>query len=282
LNVHLGPFDLKRLESYANNLVDYHVIMDLLPIVSSLYFEKRLGEGVRLGAVQSSILLALGLQRKTIEAIEVSGRRHSRTCMRLTSPQEELNLPVSQALALFVKSIRKICKRLMDIQKSVFEAELPPPTTANVTGDQRTIKAAEALGKMKPVEITITDELREAGNEVTRELREKQREMINSLDLSKYVPSLKREGFPQLSNTQADDLILPPILPSTVGMRSIQILRIGRLPRARFPRLVVGFRRWLASRLRPPRNGSAMRLQMKLLVMRRVQSSKETRKPEEV
>lgn len=54
-------------------MVDYHVIMDLLPIVSSLYFEKRLGEEVKLGAVQSSILLALGLQRKTIEQVEVSG-----------------------------------------------------------------------------------------------------------------------------------------------------------------------------------------------------------------
>lgn len=73
MNIHLGPFDLKRLESYANNMVDYHVIMDLLPIVSSLYFEKRLGGEVKLGAVQSSILLALGLQRKTIEQVEVSG-----------------------------------------------------------------------------------------------------------------------------------------------------------------------------------------------------------------
>ena len=53
-------------------MVDYHVIMDLLPIVSSLYFEKRFGKEVKLGAVQSSILLALGLQRKTIEQVEVS------------------------------------------------------------------------------------------------------------------------------------------------------------------------------------------------------------------
>lgn len=103
----------------------------------------------------------------------------------LTSPQEELNLPVSQALALFVKSIRKISKRLMDIKKSALEAELPPPPNVNGTGDQRSIKAAETLEKMKPVEVTINDELREAGDEVTRELREKQREMINSLDLSK-------------------------------------------------------------------------------------------------
>jgi len=80
----------------------------------------------------------------------------------------------------------------MDIQKSALEAELPPPPTSNGTEDQRSIKAAEALEKMKPVEITIDDELREAGNEVTRELREKQREMINSLDLSKCVSSLGR------------------------------------------------------------------------------------------
>lgn len=68
----LSPFDLKRLDSYANNQLDYHVIMDLLPAVGQLFFEKRLGPEVRLSAVQSSILLAISLQHKTIEEIEVS------------------------------------------------------------------------------------------------------------------------------------------------------------------------------------------------------------------
>lgn len=72
LSVLLTPFDLKRLESYANNMLDYHVILDLLPTVASLYFEKRLGGEIRLSAVQSSILLALGAQRKTIEQVEVN------------------------------------------------------------------------------------------------------------------------------------------------------------------------------------------------------------------
>lgn len=71
LSFMLSPFDLKRLESYANNMLDYHVILDLLPTVASLYFEKRLGDEVHLSAVQSSILLALGLQRKAIEEVEV-------------------------------------------------------------------------------------------------------------------------------------------------------------------------------------------------------------------
>ena len=69
--MHLSPFDLKRLESYANNMLDYHVILDLLPTVAAFYFERRLGAELRLSAVQSSILLAMGLQRKTIEEVEV-------------------------------------------------------------------------------------------------------------------------------------------------------------------------------------------------------------------
>ena len=75
--MHFTPFDLKRLESYANNMLDYHVILDLLPTVASFYFERRLGPDLRLSAVQSSILLALGLQRKTIEEVEVRASRHS-------------------------------------------------------------------------------------------------------------------------------------------------------------------------------------------------------------
>ena len=87
LSILMTPFDLKRMESYANNMLDYHVILDLLPTAANLYFEKRLGSEVRLSAVQSSILLAIGLQRKTIEEVEVSTTPrscHIRKCGDLT------------------------------------------------------------------------------------------------------------------------------------------------------------------------------------------------------
>lgn len=71
LNFLLTPFDLKRLESYANNLIDYHVILDLLPTLATLYFARRLGPDVKLNAIQSWIMLSLGLQRKTVEEVEV-------------------------------------------------------------------------------------------------------------------------------------------------------------------------------------------------------------------
>ena len=80
----LTPFDLKRLESYANNTLDYHVILDLLPTIATLYFDRRLGD-VRLHAVQSGILLALGLQRKSIEDVEVGSPLDCRSlCTSLT------------------------------------------------------------------------------------------------------------------------------------------------------------------------------------------------------
>ena len=181
LSYAMTPFDLKRLESYSNNMLDYHVVLDVLPTVASLYFQKRLvarstdesnegpgtsgeeKEGVHLSAVQSSILLGLGLQRKTVEDLE-----------------GELDVPVSQLLALFTKIVRKISKRLVGIQKEAIGRELPP-----------TVQTSETRGIIeqdwKPVGQQMDEELDEAGKEVTSALRERQREMIDSLDLSKCV-----------------------------------------------------------------------------------------------
>ncbi|KAL0961275.1 hypothetical protein HGRIS_006236 [Hohenbuehelia grisea] len=158
----MTPFDLKRLESYANNMLDYHVILDLLPTVASLYFERRLGSDVRLSAVQSSILLALGLQRKTIEDVET-----------------ELQLPPSQTLALFAKIIRKISKHLIDVQKAEISASIPDLSAAESrVGNQ-------SSESWQPVQAALEQELDEAGNEVASVMREKQRAMIDSLDLRK-------------------------------------------------------------------------------------------------
>jgi len=83
---------------------------------------------------------------------------------------------VSQALALFAKVIRKIGKRLLDIQKEAIGASIP---------EALSLKEGEIRTDWKPVEISVEDELNEAGNEVTKALRERQRAMIDSLDLSK-------------------------------------------------------------------------------------------------
>ena len=89
LCVLLTEFDLRRLESYADNLVDYHLVLDLLPLLASLLFTGRLP--VQLAFTQQAILLALGLQHKQVEAV---GR--------------EMGLGVQQVLAQFNKSVRKV------------------------------------------------------------------------------------------------------------------------------------------------------------------------------
>ncbi|KAG6859294.1 hypothetical protein C0993_004164, partial [Termitomyces sp. T159_Od127] len=109
-------------------------------MLASLYFQKRLGEGVRLSAVQSSILLALGLQRKNIEDVE-----------------SELQIAVSQGLALLVKIVRKISKCLIDIQKAVIAGEL--------SVDPSDVKSQVLPKPLRPSEVSLEEELNTAGDE---------------------------------------------------------------------------------------------------------------------
>lgn len=83
-------------------MLDYHVILDLLPTVATFYFDKRLGSDVRLSAVQSSILLALGLQRKTIEEVEVRSLCYLSTCSDFDFDTLTLILTLTMIFALIL------------------------------------------------------------------------------------------------------------------------------------------------------------------------------------
>lgn len=182
-------------------MVDYHAVLDLLPTIARLFFENHLGvvptgkealseddvQGLSLSnVVQRSILLALGLQRKTVEDISVSLLSFffffQLAYIVHSCWQGELNpLPVSQVLALFIKSMRKVSTRLNDIQKSAIESSMPAiPIPMAAAGSMSRIGGED--GEWAPVTENLNDELNEAGDEV---LREKQKEIIESLDLSK-------------------------------------------------------------------------------------------------
>jgi N-acetyltransferase 10 len=156
LSTILSPFDLKRLESYANNMLDYHVILDLVPLIAGLYFSDRLQ--ISLSGVQRAILLAIGLQRKGIDDLE-----------------KEFSLPSGQVLAMFIKIVKKTSTAFRDIEKAAVEKDIPRDPTEN--GDR------SVLEKFVPLEKDLEEDLEEAGNEAVSALREKQRELINSLDL---------------------------------------------------------------------------------------------------
>ncbi|AGO10706.1 AaceriAGR346Cp [[Ashbya] aceris (nom. inval.)] len=161
LDAIFSPYDLKRLDSYANNLLDYHVIVDLLPLLATLYFSGRTGSGVSLSSVQKTILLAIGLQHKSISAITT-----------------ELNLPSNQTIAMFAKIMRKFSTYFREILSTSIEQTLPAP----VAEDEEPViyDAATVIDQLH-------DDLEDAGDEATAAMKNKQRELINSLNLDKYA-----------------------------------------------------------------------------------------------
>ena len=106
-----------------------------------------------------------------------------------------MQLPVNQALALFGKLIKKLSKRLLDIQKAAISATIPEASSSKVAraggeGAVEDKKQDAPATSWKPVAAALDDELKEAGDEATRLLKEKQRQMIDSLDLTKCVFSI--------------------------------------------------------------------------------------------
>ncbi|KAE9368617.1 DUF699-domain-containing protein [Stipitochalara longipes BDJ] len=167
----MSPFDLKRLESYANNMLDYHVILDLIPDLAKAYFTGQLKSDIKLTGIQQSILLAVGLQ-----------------CKDLSSIEQELNLPSSQLLAMFIKIMRKMSSQFGALVSGAHEANMPKREDIGVS-------RADASGALDdeivdtrfvPLETGLEEELEEGGDEALRALREKQRELIDALPLDQY------------------------------------------------------------------------------------------------
>jgi N-acetyltransferase 10 len=141
-----------------------------------LYFTGRLKSDIKLTGIQSSILLAVGLQRKDLTAIE-----------------EELSLPSSQLLAMFIKIMRKLSSHFSALVSGAIEAEMPKRDTIGIS-------RADASGafddevvdtQFVPLETGLEEELEEGGDEALKELREKQRELIDALPLDQYrTPSI--------------------------------------------------------------------------------------------
>ena len=168
LDASFSPFDLKRLDSYANNMLDYHVILDLIPLIAEFHFTDRLKPAVRLTPVQSSILLAIGLQRKVLEDVE-----------------KELGLPSSQLLAMFVKIVRKVTSHFRQLLEGAVAENMPQPITAT-NDDTANDEKEEPQQQFAPLSKSLNEELREGGEDVDKELKEKQRALIDALPLERY------------------------------------------------------------------------------------------------
>lgn len=102
----ISQFDYRRLKSYASNQADYHLIIDLLPALTKLYFQGALGVQ-NFNYTWEAILVGVGLQHKPIEVVtsEIGeGERYT----------------ISNSLALFQKALIRFYK----IAKQIYEVNL--------------------------------------------------------------------------------------------------------------------------------------------------------------
>jgi N-acetyltransferase 10 len=163
LDALFSAYDLKRLDSYANNMLDYRVILDLLPSIAFLYFTGRLKGIVKMSGVQTALLLALGLQRKEFSDLE-----------------KELGLSNSQLMAMFVKVIRKVSTAFQSVVEGAVEQTMPVAMEVDDEGDDTEGGAAQ---RFRPLEKDLDEELKEGGDEFNKEERERARGLIDALPL---------------------------------------------------------------------------------------------------
>ncbi|KRY23686.1 Trehalase, partial [Trichinella patagoniensis] len=122
LAVYFTNHDLKRIEMYSRNLIDHHLIVDLVPSIGKLYFLGKLN--INLNAVEVAILLAFGLQLKNVADLG-----------------KELKLQSAQVLALFNRIIIKSIQCMNEICESAVECEFGIEKQPNlqIAGLQRSL-----------------------------------------------------------------------------------------------------------------------------------------------
>ncbi|XP_040416306.1 RNA cytidine acetyltransferase [Cygnus olor] len=146
------PYDLKRLEMYSRNMVDYHLIMDMVPTIARMFFLNQLGD-LSLSAAQSALLLGIGLQHKSLDQLE-----------------KEVELPSSQLMGLFNRIIRKVVQLFNTVQEKAVEEQMV--ATKDIV--------------MEPTIKSLNDDLEEAA----KEFQEKHKQEVGKLkemDLTQYI-----------------------------------------------------------------------------------------------
>jgi N-acetyltransferase 10 len=144
----LNAYDMKRLQAYSSNLVDHHLILDLISPLARAYFSGNIP--VTLSYSQAAILLCLGLQQRDVSAVEAA-----------------LDLPSSQVLALFSKAVRRLHQQLRAVKEAEVERQLPKPKIVT----------------LNPHEVELDAEL-EAGAE---DVRQAMRDALRPEDLEQYA-----------------------------------------------------------------------------------------------
>eukprot|EP01064_Diplonema_japonicum_P020722 TRINITY_DN30302_c0_g1_i1.p1 TRINITY_DN30302_c0_g1~~TRINITY_DN30302_c0_g1_i1.p1 ORF type:complete len:974 (+),score=256.18 TRINITY_DN30302_c0_g1_i1:57-2978(+) len=141
---HFTPYDLQRLSAFTRQLVDKSVILDLVPIIATMYFTGTMyalpdgGAGVNLPIPQAAVLMAIGLQGLTFDDI--------------IAQTEFSSTRINQLVSFFEKALNRVQVHFDALRST----EIPAATTGESDGlvptNSGKIQSVISLPKKRAVE----------------------------------------------------------------------------------------------------------------------------------
>ncbi|KAJ0098187.1 hypothetical protein Patl1_27624 [Pistacia atlantica] len=154
----LSQDNMERVRAYIDGFIDYTRIIDIHPYLADLYFQEKLP--VSFSYAQASVLLCIGLLRQDISYIE-----------------GQMKLERQQVLTMFKKVMKKLHKYITSILTEDTESALPR------------LRDIE----LKPHNISLDEDLKEAAKQVEEEMKSKVEGMLDP-DLLQHYAIVDKDG----------------------------------------------------------------------------------------
>ena len=151
IELFITKYDFKRLEKYSKNMVNYSMIIDLIPTLAKLFFNNQLF--ISLSYIQAGVLLGVGLQNKSFDTI-----------------REEFDIEANQLLAMFNKMVKKFVANI----RSIYEKKIEEDDKIEQEGKNVNLKTDKEFMKENKKNI-LKDMKKELEGEVEK-INEKEKE----------------------------------------------------------------------------------------------------------
>ena len=184
IELFLTKFDFKRMELYSRNMTNYNMIIDLIPTIANLYFNKKIY--VPLSYIQAGVLLGVGLQRKSFDEIV-----------------QEFNIEINQLLAMFNKMVKKFVNYI----KNIYQKDIEMEEEKDYAENKEILKTKNEFGKNILKE--MQKELKGEGDKIIEKDRETKKkymeEKLKKMEQKQELTKKKRKREKTKEKENNDD-----------------------------------------------------------------------------
>ena len=184
IELFLTKFDFKRMELYSRNMTNYNMIIDLIPTIANLYFNKKIY--VPLSYIQAGVLLGVGLQRKSFDEIV-----------------QEFNIEINQLLAMFNKMVKKFVNYI----KNIYQKDIEMEEEKDYAENKEILKTKNEFGKNILKE--MQKELKGEGDKINEKDRETKKkymeEKLKKMEQKQELTKKKRKREKTKEKENNDD-----------------------------------------------------------------------------